>query len=52
MAALLAASSSMALSSRSCVAQRPFAAAAALPARPVQRLQVVAAKPTKAQEFR
>ncbi|PRW60985.1 50S ribosomal chloroplastic [Chlorella sorokiniana] len=51
--ALLAGSSVVALSSSRCVAQRPFAAAARLPARPaVQRLQVVAAKPTKAQEFR
>ncbi|PSC74452.1 50S ribosomal [Micractinium conductrix] len=41
-----------ALSSKAAVAQRPFAAAARLPARPAARLQVVAAKPTRAAEYR
>ncbi|KAL4452772.1 hypothetical protein ABPG75_008434 [Micractinium tetrahymenae] len=45
--------SSMALSSKACVARQPFAAASRPPARPAVRPLVVAmAKPTKAADFR
>lgn len=55
MAALVACSSAVALSSKAAVARQPFAAAAVrLPARPAARaMQVQAmAKPSRAGEFR